>query len=276
MMAIPVFLINLDRSPDRLAFMQEQARRIGLAFERVRAVNGSAVPDFLREQFAASGDILADGEIGCYASHLVLSDRIVREGWPCALVLEDDVELMPELVEMAEAAARSAPQGWDYIHLSSVESKRALLGVARLPRGRHLVRYWHPPLNTGGYLISRQGAQKMLAARPRLRPIDQDIRVECLRGRFDLLGIYPPPVPWTDRLPTTIDSNWRGARTGTWNPKLSTRMRGHAYRLRRFGITGYISCLLANFARALERRLTGRKGVPEAERLRDLSRRGVG
>jgi glycosyl transferase family 25 len=40
MAAVPAYVINLDRSTDRLAFMHQQAERFGLPFERVPAIDG--------------------------------------------------------------------------------------------------------------------------------------------------------------------------------------------------------------------------------------------
>lgn len=50
----PIFLINLDRSPDRLAFMQEQAERLGLKLERISAVAGTrGLPKWLAPRFVS-------------------------------------------------------------------------------------------------------------------------------------------------------------------------------------------------------------------------------
>lgn len=256
----PVFLVNLDRSTDRRAFMKAQAVRIGLQFERVPAVVGKAVPDDLWSQFldpdgrSLSG--LADGEIGCYASHLVLHQRIVREGLPFALILEDDVVLRADLMLAATSAIAAAPRSWDYIHLSGSNIKRAVLSIARLPNERHLVRHTRLPVNMGGYLISRQGAEKMLRRAPRIRPVDQEIRFAWLRD-IDVLGVYPPPVIWGDALPTTIRSTWRteAKPKNNWSPGLVSEVRGRVYRLRKLGILGSLACLKTNARLALDRRM---------------------
>jgi GR25 family glycosyltransferase involved in LPS biosynthesis len=48
---IPVFVVNLDRSPDRLAAVRGEARRIGMTFERFPAVDGKDVRSHFRNQF---------------------------------------------------------------------------------------------------------------------------------------------------------------------------------------------------------------------------------
>jgi glycosyl transferase, family 25 len=248
-----VFLINLDRSPERLAFMQSQADRIGLAFERFPAVDGRNLPQHLRPQFPASR--LAPGEIGCYASHLLLYERIVREEWPYAMIVEDDVQLSPDLLASALAATDAAPPGWDYIHFSGA-TKRAVLSLASLPNGRHLVRHSRLPMNTGAYLISRQGAGKLLAPSPRVRPIDQEFRHAWLRD-IDVLGVHPSPVIWNNAWPTTIagTSRTEAIRKNKWSPGLVAEVQGWRYRTRKLGTKGYLACLHANFALALKRRV---------------------
>src|SRR5690606_9466027 len=97
----------------------------------------------------------------------------------------------------------AAPKQWDYIHLSG-RIKNPVLSIAALPGGRHLIRHVRVPLNMGGYLISRSGAEKMLAPAPRIRPIDLDIHFSWERG-LDVLGVHPAPVIHDGQhMPSTI------------------------------------------------------------------------
>ena len=48
-MSITAYLINLDRSPDRLARMQARFDEIGAAFVRIPAVDGKALSDAARK-----------------------------------------------------------------------------------------------------------------------------------------------------------------------------------------------------------------------------------
>lgn len=202
-----VFLINLDRSPDRLAFMRAEANRIGLHFERIPGVNGTDVPDELKPQFLnPDGSIIGQisaGDVGCYAGHLTAHQHILREDLPYALILEDDVRLERDVLEAAHAAIAKAPPGWDYIHLSG-RLKNPVLSVSTLPNGRHLVRHLRIPLNMGGYLMSRSGAEKFLAPAPRIRNVDGEMHYPWIRG-IDVLGVYPSPVIHNNNhMPTTV------------------------------------------------------------------------
>jgi glycosyl transferase, family 25 len=248
-MVLPVFLINLDRSPDRLAFMRAEAERIGLQFERVQGVDGTTVPDDLRPQFLKpDGSIigrLSVGEVGCYASHLTVHQRILAESSPCAIVLEDDARLMANLMESAQAAIEAAPRGWDIIHLSSVFT-RPVYAIADLPDRSHLVRYTRPPRNTAGYIISRSGAAKMLRPAPRARPIDMDMKIAHERG-LDILGVYPSPVIWGDHMPSTMVGESGRKRTAS----RYLAFRGFLYGVRKLGPVAYAQCQIASLRGAV-------------------------
>jgi glycosyl transferase family 25 len=253
---IPTFVINLDRSPDRLAHIQAELARVGMDFERIAAVDRRAVPPDLRQQFLDEDDKphghLSDGEIGCYASHLTVHQRILAARLPWAIVLEDDVRLTDQLPEVASAAVAAAPEGWDIIHLSSVVN-RAVCAIADLPRGHYLIRHQRPPRSTAGYLISRSGAAKMLKPAPRARVVDMDIKLAHERG-LDVFGIYPSPVIWGNHLPSTMGEAYG------WQVSVGRRvaLQTFLYVVRKLGLANYARCSLANLRFALERRFAGR------------------
>ncbi len=94
------YLINLDRNPERLAFMRGQLSRLGMAFERFPAVYGKELSPEARSRgfsrvrsLIASKKRLSDAEIGVAMSHVGCCRRIVEADEPYALVLEDDVAL---------------------------------------------------------------------------------------------------------------------------------------------------------------------------------------
>lgn len=90
-MAPEIIVINLDCDTARLAHMRRQLSGVGLRYERFAALRGDALLADLARYFPA-GARLSSGEIGCYASHLAIMQRIVRgEIAQPLLVLEDDV-----------------------------------------------------------------------------------------------------------------------------------------------------------------------------------------
>ena len=94
------YLINLDKSPERLEFMRGQLERLGLSFERFPAVWGKGLSESERKSgfsrvrsFIAAGKRLSDAEIGVAMSHVGCYRRMIENEEPYALVLEDDVVL---------------------------------------------------------------------------------------------------------------------------------------------------------------------------------------
>src|SRR5262245_2512554 len=115
-------VINLDRDQARLAKVSREFAGCGMGFERFAAVNGLTVPPAARPFFfGADGQpspTLTKGEIGCYASHLSIWQRI-RQGRCAApaLICEDDIHLPDDFVSVLNAAMTAVDEGWDIIRL---------------------------------------------------------------------------------------------------------------------------------------------------------------
>ena len=80
-----IYLINLDRHPDRLAHMRKQLN--GVAFERISAVDGSNDPPTTKG--------LSRFELACLESHKLAWRQFLNgpEGHAC--FLEDDLHVWP-------------------------------------------------------------------------------------------------------------------------------------------------------------------------------------
>lgn len=262
---IPTFVINLDGDADRLTHMAGLLDAARLPFERVPAVFGTALPPHLAPWLLnADGSIasgLKCGEVGCYGSHLVIHDRILREGLgPALLVLEDDLAFGHELATKLSRLIEELPVEWDIVRLSN-PPKRAFLPVSSLGGGHELVRYSKIPNNTGAYLISPRGAAKFLAmARPRQRAVDEDMRRPWDCG-LDTYGVVPPLIV-SNIFDSRIDAmEDRGLAKGWKRPKLLTgRTEGLSGGLRRMhwnisqlGLGGWLACLWRNLRLALIR-----------------------
>ena len=118
-----IFLINLDRRPDRLEQVKTQLVQLGLEFQRISAVDGSQLPAdypllqkerFLLEQKKPA----VIGEIGCAESHRLIWKQMIAQNLPFALVLEDDISLSPKLTDFLQTKAYEA---YDFVNLSSAE-----------------------------------------------------------------------------------------------------------------------------------------------------------
>ena len=271
-MATPcVFLINLDKSPERLALMQAQANDLGLVFERVPAIDGTSqlpvwvVAQFMDDRGHVRGG-LSESEVGCYGSHLLVLSKIIERQFEAAIVLEDDAVLDEDFERVALDAIRAAPAGWDCIHLST-DFKRPAFPIAELGSGRSLVRYMRLPVNSLAYVISLAGARKLIASRHRVRPFDLEFRQAWLTG-LEIFGTYPALVRPDRTLPSTIRADWKDrsskAAQVLWKPSLASRIQGWFYVMARLGPAGTLHCWTTT--------LRDRSPMPTAVRRRDWER----
>jgi glycosyl transferase, family 25 len=282
-MRIPVFLINLDRSPDRLRYMQAQAEKCGMVFERVAAVDGFNPPHELADYFAhyRTGEepLLAPGDFGCYASHIKVWQTILRSGSPVALVLEDDAAFDDDVVKAIEEALAALPTGWDMVHLSR-RPDRAVKSLAVLPCGRTLVRYSRIPSGTAGYLVSGAGAAKMLnPSIARVWPVDTDTRRPWVFD-IDAYGLVAPPLRQKGIASTiTAMGGKRRYRAGLplpsrycWTGQILRGFRSAKFNVRKLGLGWWLACLGINCAMKVRAAL---RPVSRAAGLVPLRKRAV-
>lgn len=240
-----IYLINLNRDTGRLALMTEQLNRLGLPFERFPAIHGVDMPEWLRPYFlSANGSIASDlrlGEVGCYASHLAVMARIAERNQP-ALILEDDIELDPDLPTVL-ASIHNLPNDWDIVRLSN--PKRRTIAVGRLCAGRDVVKYSRIPTRTGACLITSAGARKFLDWKIRREaPYDHDVRRVWDCG-LTTYGVLPAPIRHATGCESTIAAmDKTGGRAFVESLSLAESLRRFAYTLRWLGPINYIKAKL--------------------------------
>lgn len=201
---LPVYLINLPRDAERLRRMAAQLDALGLGYERIDAVLGRALgPDELAALYDPERnrrffhDPLVPGEIGCYASHLRVWQRVIDSDAQAALVLEDDVILRPALVPVLRAVAALPPR-WDMVKLIGRDAESPQRSWP-LADGVELIAYRRVPSLTSAYIVSRRGAGKLLAhRRPFFRPVDTDLRHWWECDDLRIFGTRPYPVAHGD------------------------------------------------------------------------------
>lgn len=110
------------------------------------------------------------GEVGCALSHLLAWTRIAEDGYP-SLVLEDDAAAVEPLPEDLPALMHDL----DYLDFDLCYLSQRNPPVAKPLAGRHIHLVDYHPLWTLAYLLTPQGARKLLATpwRERLIPADE-------------------------------------------------------------------------------------------------------
>jgi glycosyl transferase family 25 len=211
----PVFVINLERSPHRRAYMINYLAGHGLQARIFPAVDGSRLDLGQLQQQGIYDDGLAHqrfsrslsrAEVACTLSHLNIHRTMIDEGIPRAMVLEDDAMFAPEIVRRLRGALSEAPVDWELLQLSHNcdEYERLADNLVRFPSNTRMA------IGSAGYLIRRSGAEKMLAhGLPICYPADS-LMGRSPRWGVALFGLAPSAVVQNAIFPTQIyeRSSW--------------------------------------------------------------------
>jgi glycosyl transferase family 25 len=163
-MRATAYVINLDRSADRRLYIETQARSVGLPFERVAAVDGAALPaNVMGSHRGATGRrLLTAGELGCWLSHRKVWELICQRGEAWGLVLEDDVQISPDLPQILDDLD-ALPQDADVVKIDTSLGVKVELARDSAPFGsRKLHRLRRNSWGTAGYAISQRACRWLL------------------------------------------------------------------------------------------------------------------
>lgn len=165
-----VWVINLDRSPERLVRITRRLDALGVEFERWPAIDGKTLTDVNCEAFRSSHpvyhkDRLTDdgirGWTACTRSHQTLLQHVVDTWTGPTLILEDDAVLREDWFERVEAAVNGLGDSCEMLLLGCYD-------VLSLGRGGALAygakKARRPRLMHAYLLLTKQMAQTLANA----------------------------------------------------------------------------------------------------------------
>lgn len=236
-----IHIINLARSLDRREFIRGQLAGLGIPHTFFDA-SDARCPEFPKHNrydealaLKRTGQTLAPGECGCFASHHRLWQMCAESGRPL-VVMEDDVVVSPSLAEAIEDAAKHI-HARRFIRLCGLWDCRHDT-VMPLSGERRLVRYRKGPVGTQCYAISPRGARALLRHAERwVEPVDRYIDRFWLHG-VQSYAIHPFPVSLpAEELASVIESgraetrNKSAQRWHKWNNRIGRFRANLVYRL---------------------------------------------
>ncbi len=251
---LPVFVINLDRRPDRWEAMSAQLDRLGIEATRVQAIDARLLADQDKWEAETNGNppdrMIGIGDEACTLSHYKALGAFLATDAPAALILEDDVELAPDTPGLLADMEWWPPPPFGLVKIETTFELPRLLGrpVGRTPSGRAMRELCRWNGGGGAYMVNREAAGFVLDAGTPLRmPIDHLIfnRVDSTAAR-NLRPIQVCPAmarqqldKWeSDTEPTRIaKQGWkddrrtargRFRRIGFWLWTIQMRARGKA------------------------------------------------
>lgn len=214
------YVINLDRSRDRLARMARQFHSLGIPVVRVPAIDGSRVRPKVLNKVATPfcRKLCTASMIGCALSHMKTWKLVTQLGHERTLVFEDDAALAPGFVEGLRQALLDVPPDFDILVLGCYylcdKQRRYALGheVARLvmPHAKRSDRrtwgsVFVPEHFSGShcYVVSQKGARKLLDLVPR---VHYHIDMSMNNSDLDIYAVSPDLAYQRDMADSTIAS----------------------------------------------------------------------
>jgi len=202
-----MFVLNLDRAPQRWSHMQTVMEEQGLQVERLSAVDGKTLTD--AEMLAHSTKMAAflqpRGVIGCYLSHKRFWQMVVDRNLDSAIIFEDDVRLVDDFKgKLQSYLQRLETEGSSYdvlllgaigrVHPEGRESFGSRLFSTYIGGKRplkQLSNYLYKPRRPAGthaYMVSNAGARRLLGLCPKATfHVDLDV---------SLFFPFPFPFPF--------------------------------------------------------------------------------
>lgn len=236
------YLINLDRSPDRLTTMSARLSALEITFERIPGVDGMQLDEArFREETRENRYYkpLRRGEVGCQLGHLNALRSFMASGARYLLLLEDDASFESGFMLALQAAialrrdTHDPVLQWDVLKLS--RRRRRHIDLSPLGEHHSLVEYGlSVPITTAAAVWTRESAERWIAAyHGTRRPIDCDLQHPWEYGLV-IRSIHPPVVVAED-IPSSMGSAKLVARNPL--PKLHYEARRAWPKLKSFGMT---------------------------------------
>jgi len=192
---INFYVINLDRSIDRMEQFAKDFASFPIPFIRVSGIEGKTLTIPI-ENFDALmfflyvGREATPGDIGCYFSHLKALKMFLKSGKEFALICEDDVAPTVECYEaIVQAIARS--QSWDLLRLYSRRQKTSLsISYQSLTSVNKLCTSLHGIDDAAAYIVHRRTAEILFE---KLVPMTCQYDNALFHGRLNIreATIYP-------------------------------------------------------------------------------------
>lgn len=153
--------------------MLNLAEENGITLNRVEAFSPSTVP--IKTAFSEIFNcFLSPQQLGCFFSHREIWKKISDGTEAFAIVLEDDAVFSADLIVFAEKL-RDSTLDFDIIRLEDTYKGPAFISDPNLIRvgNFEIGRIYSPSAGTGGMVVSKEGAKKLLEIAEPVLPVDE-------------------------------------------------------------------------------------------------------
>jgi len=170
---LKTYILNLDRREDRWEQFKKRATLLTpFNYERFSAIEGAKLKSTAQLQRIFDGNDynMRVGIVGCALSHIKMYIELLNSEYDAFCILEDDIEFAPEFdKKLLHIYNQVKIMKWDILYLGhhlynqylteDVYNKEKMPTLEKWDRVKSLSKSMG---GTGGYLISKQGARKLL------------------------------------------------------------------------------------------------------------------
>ena len=248
----PVYVINRTKDVDRMSRFALSCQKWEIKYERMEAIN-CADPEFnfspheaeIAETFYGKKQFLR-GAVGCFLSHVKVWRQILKANIPGAMICEDDAHFLGPIPR--KFTTYHFPENCDLVFVN----QRTATGIQNLSNNSTKSSFDFFPINdailylldvcssisaigTDGYVITRQGAGKLLEIFQKVRvsmevdwfllfhSLSQDERKNFIAkdgtGRFDILEFDAEKLNTYVIVPFFVEQSSTNSTIGFDNPK---------------------------------------------------------
>jgi len=169
---IKIYVVNLDNRPDRINKFKENFNFPAFSYSRFSAIRGKNIKpnDQLQRIFEGNDYDMRSGMVGCAMSHIKMYIELINSNYDLFCVFEDDIGFTPNFQEkLIHLYNTNKDTSWDLIylghHLRSSYIDKEVFDKEKMP----VAEKWDARTSlvksmggTFGYIITREGAKKML------------------------------------------------------------------------------------------------------------------
>lgn len=168
---VKIYVLNLDRRPDRWTTFINHEEPKCLNYQRFSAVDGAKLTPNVQLQriFEGNDYQMRQGMVGCALSHIEMWIELTNSTYDAFCILEDDLEFVPDFREKFLHVYNNLQKNWDLCYLGHHLWKQYKTSDFFDKKKMPITEKWNTEQSlvysmggTGGYLISRNGALRLL------------------------------------------------------------------------------------------------------------------
>lgn len=168
-----IFVINLEKRHDRLQKFIKECPNLKQVINVYKAVNGSKLVSTpqLQRIFDGNNYNMRVGMVGCAMSHIDLMIKLINSKEDMFIIFEDDITFVPDFYQkLLNVFSQAKETDWDLIYLGhhlfqqyrNINDPYNKSKIPIIEKWDRLKSLKTSMGGTGGYIITRKGATKLL------------------------------------------------------------------------------------------------------------------